>query len=82
MVFDIGISGPIAGFFPAVFFSLYGLYQSEIVNMKDVELGLSLGEPLIFKAMVYWVLGPFPRVGMSCYILLLMRGGLASLLPH
>lgn len=61
MVFDIGISGPIAGFFPAVFFSLYGLYQSEIVNMKDVELGLSLGEPLIFKAMVYWVLGPLPE---------------------
>ena len=34
---SISISGPIVAF--PRFFSLYGLYQSEIVNMKDVELG-------------------------------------------
>lgn len=52
-LFDIAITGPIAGLLPALVFSFYGLSKSTIISVADTGNNLSLGEPLIFKAMVY-----------------------------
>ncbi len=60
-LFDIAISGPIAGLFPAVLFSLIGLHYSEVFKVDEQAAGLSLGEPLIFKAMVYLTFGSLPE---------------------
>ena len=60
-IFDIAISGPIAGFFPALAFSVYGLMQSTIIEVTEASSRLSLGEPLIFKFMVYLIFGEMPE---------------------
>ena len=52
-LFDIAITGPIAGLLPALVFSFYGLSKSTIISVAETGSNLSLGEPLIFKAMVY-----------------------------
>ena len=52
-LFDIAITGPIAGLLPALVFSFYGLSKSTIISVAETSSNLSLGEPLIFKAMVY-----------------------------
>lgn len=63
-LFDIGISGPIAGLIPAIIFSVIGLQMSTIGPMPTPgEAGISLGEPLIFKLLAYLVLGPVPTGG-------------------
>ena len=56
-LFDIAITGPIAGLLPALFFSYYGLTQSKIISVAEASSNLSLGEPLIFKALVYLQFG-------------------------
>jgi membrane-associated protease RseP (regulator of RpoE activity) len=58
-LFDIGISGPLAGIVPALVFSVVGLHFSQFVP-ADASPGLRLGEPLIFKFLSYVVLGPTP----------------------
>jgi len=60
-LFDIAISGPIGGFLPAIGFSLYGLMQSQVIDVEQTEVGLSLGEPIVFKAMVWSVFGVLPE---------------------
>lgn len=60
-LFDIAITGPIAGLIPAIFFSFYGLTQSQLFTIGEATVGTSLGEPLIFKAMVYLVFGALPE---------------------
>lgn len=63
-LFDIGISGPIAGLIPAIIFSVIGLQMSTIGPMPTPgSAGISLGEPLIFKLLAYLVLGPVPAGG-------------------
>jgi membrane-associated protease RseP (regulator of RpoE activity) len=59
-LFDIGITGPLAGLVPALMFSIVGLSWSEIVPTPGHGMGLTLGEPLIFKILAYFVLGPNP----------------------
>lgn len=59
-LFDIGIAGPIAGFVVAVPALLIGLYLSRIVPLPDDFTGVSLGEPLLFRAASWLVLGPVP----------------------
>ena len=48
-LFDIGISGPLAGIVPAFLFSVLGLHFSQFVPADAHAAGLRLGEPLIFK---------------------------------
>ena len=59
-LFDIAVSGPLAGLVPALLFSIVGLYWSQVVEISDVRFGMTLGEPLLFKLLTYLTLGPLP----------------------
>jgi membrane-associated protease RseP (regulator of RpoE activity) len=57
-LFDIGISGPIAGLLLAVPAVVVGLQYS---NVKPILPGVwRFGEPLLFQWLTYWVKGPLP----------------------
>ena len=54
-LFDIGISGPLAGLVPTLIFCVVGLSWSEIVPGRDV-----FGDPILFRAIAEWLKGPIP----------------------
>ena len=58
-LFDIGISGPLAGLVPTLIFCVLGLYWSEV---RPMPLGVReyLGEPLLFKFMIHHLIGSLP----------------------
>lgn len=58
-LFDIAITGPLAGLVPAIVFSVIGLSLSKVGPISDDSL--MLGEPLIFKLLAYWIVGPLPE---------------------
>ena len=58
-LFDIGIAGPIAGFVALLPFLVVGLMMSEV--SPKPEVALSLGEPLLFKAVAKLIIGPLPE---------------------
>lgn len=60
-LFDIGISGPLAGLVPALIFTVVGLFRSEIQPIPEDQLALYFGEPLLFQALSYLILGPVPE---------------------
>lgn len=57
-IFDIGISGPLAGLVPALVFSIVGLQWSEVIVVNERLAGTQLGEPLLFKAISSLIFGP------------------------
>lgn len=57
-LFDIAVTGPLAGLVPALLFSIIGLYLSQAVTLGNQRFGLMLGEPLLFKALAYMTHGP------------------------
>lgn len=59
-LFDIGLTGPLAGLAPALLFSLIGLHWSDVVPTSAHAFGVTLGEPIIFKLMAYLTFGPLP----------------------
>jgi membrane-associated protease RseP (regulator of RpoE activity) len=60
-LFDIGISGPLAGLVPTLFFCVVGILQSHFGDPPSAERHLmSLGEPLLFRLLSIWLLGPTP----------------------
>ena len=56
-LFDIAITGPLAGLVPALLFCVLGLQWSEVVVIADKQMGLMLGEPLLIKLLVYLTFG-------------------------
>ena len=60
-LFDIAITGPVAGLVPALLFSVLGLQWSQVVETADQGFGLKLGEPLLFKLLAYLTFGPLPE---------------------
>jgi membrane-associated protease RseP (regulator of RpoE activity) len=61
-LFDIGIAGPLAGFFVLVPALFIGLSLSSIVPEPTSSEGLiSLGEPLLFKAGTWLMFGALPE---------------------
>jgi membrane-associated protease RseP (regulator of RpoE activity) len=60
-IFDIAITGPLAGLVPAVLFSIIGLHMSHVVTLEEVQRGLIIGEPLLFKALGHLVFGTLPE---------------------
>ena len=62
-LFDIGISGPLAGLVPALICCVVGLQQSSIIDIPapgTAEAGMELGEPLLFRFLAWLVHGPLP----------------------
>ncbi|MCX6552609.1 MAG: site-2 protease family protein [Acidobacteria bacterium] len=59
-LFDIGVAGPFAGFAVAVPALFIGLMLSRVVEVPADFVGMSLGEPLLFKAAAWMVWGSLP----------------------
>jgi membrane-associated protease RseP (regulator of RpoE activity) len=59
-LFDIGISGPLAGLVPALFCCVVGLHLST-VGVLVPGRGHQLGEPLLFQFLASWFFGPLPE---------------------
>ena len=61
-IFDIGISGPLAGLVPTFLFLLLGLYWSQWVPAPTREQGeqLVLGEPLLIQYLIHFLKEPIP----------------------
>ena len=57
-LFDIAITGPIAGLVPAVVLTVVGLKLSRVVSLEGIRGIPILGEPLLFKLLAYWIYGP------------------------
>lgn len=57
-LFDIAVTGPLAGLVPALLFSIVGLHASQVVAGGDEQFGMTLGEPLLFKVLVHLIHGP------------------------
>lgn len=64
---DVGIAGPIAGFVVAVAALVLSMGYSRFVVLQDLQGGLMLGEPLIFK-IVAFLTGMRPPEGMDVYM--------------
>ncbi len=60
-LFDIGITGPLAGLVPTLIFCVVGLGYSEFKTPEEAGPVLPLGEPLLFELVSYYVLGPAPE---------------------
>jgi membrane-associated protease RseP (regulator of RpoE activity) len=58
-LFDIGVSGPLAGFIAALMALVVGLNMSTVVD-RTATHGLQLGEPLLLQFMAWLVVGSVP----------------------
>jgi membrane-associated protease RseP (regulator of RpoE activity) len=56
-LFDIAISGPLAGLVFALPIAAIGITQADIV---PTDVGTIYGDPLILKWLTYWMRGPLP----------------------
>lgn len=64
-LFDIGISGPLAGLVPALAFTIIGLHLSHFgpvppANPNLPPRFLQFGDPLLIKFLIYVIKGPMP----------------------
>jgi len=60
-LFDIGISGPLAGLVPTLVFCALGLHWSRVIAVPEGAGGMFLGEPLLFKFLARAIVGPLPQ---------------------
>jgi membrane-associated protease RseP (regulator of RpoE activity) len=60
-LFDIAVTGPLAGLVPALVFSIVGLERSQVVQMANQPAGIILGEPLLFRLLAYFTFGHLPE---------------------
>ena len=58
-LFDIGITGPLAGLVPTMIFLVVGLQHSSL-GIPSAH-GASYGAPLLFQFLAHWILGPIPK---------------------
>ncbi len=58
---DIGASGPIAGFAVALAVTIYGLYHSEFVSIYSGQIGIVLGDSILFSLLSRLILGAPPE---------------------
>jgi membrane-associated protease RseP (regulator of RpoE activity) len=58
-LFDIGISGPLAGLVPTIIFLVIGLHYSK-VGLPS-RYGDVYGDPLLFQYLAEWIKGPIPK---------------------
>ena len=60
ILFDIGVAGPIAGFVVAVPALFLGLSLSRVLPLPEDFIGLSLGEPPMFRLAAWMIWGTTP----------------------
>jgi membrane-associated protease RseP (regulator of RpoE activity) len=58
-LFDIGITGPLAGMVPAMICSVVGLQMSSVGPIPPGVVS-PLGDPLLFQMLVRWIFGELP----------------------
>ena len=57
-LFDIGITGPLAGLIPTLVFLYYGIQWS---YLGPIQIGaITFGEPQLVQWIIYWMFGPIP----------------------
>jgi membrane-associated protease RseP (regulator of RpoE activity) len=76
-LFDIGISGPLAGLVPTLACVIVGLHYSHVLPRSPNAM--QLGDPLLFKFLSYLVFGPLPE-GHDIYVGRLAMAGWVGLL--
>ena len=59
-LFDIGITGPLAGLIPTLIFCIIGLQLSAPVARHQVDGGVVWGTPLLFNVLAQWFAPPVP----------------------
>ncbi len=59
-LYDIAISGPLAGLLLALPISYWGLSETQYVFFPKNAESISFGDPLIIQCMAEWILGPKP----------------------
>lgn len=59
-LFDIGISGPLAGLVPAIACCIVGLRLSNFVDIRNGLDGPVIGAPLLFRWLIDAIVGPIP----------------------
>lgn len=57
-LFDIGISGPLAGLVPTVVCSVVGLHLSEVSDVANTQVDVAVGAPLFFQLLSLFFFGP------------------------
>lgn len=73
-LFDIGITGPLAGLVPTLVFSIYGLRHSLIWPTINSPALIPLGTPFVFTFLEWFALDPIPT-GYSVYLSPFARAG-------
>lgn len=53
ILFDVGVSGPIAGFIASIPFAIIGIWTTKIVSFIPSENEILLQDPLFFKILIY-----------------------------
>jgi membrane-associated protease RseP (regulator of RpoE activity) len=59
-LFDVGVAGPLAGFFLVVPALIIGIANSHLIPRGSIQGGINFGEPLIFRWMGQLLLGYSP----------------------
>ena len=79
-VFDIGISGPLAGLVPTLIFTVIGVAHAHYQPVLPlVSGGLRFGDPIILQGIAYWIKGPVPD-GMDLVLNPMLFAGWVGLL--
>ena len=60
-LFDIAVTGPVAGLIPALLFSIIGLQWSEVIDLAEAQGESMLGDPIMFRLLAYIFFGPLPE---------------------
>lgn len=58
ILFDVGVSGPIAGFIASIPFAIIGIWTTKIVHFIPSENEIILQDPLFFKILIYLKFNP------------------------
>lgn len=67
MLLDVGAAGPIAGMVVALPVCVWGVLHSPVMPLEEAAFGIRLGEPLLFKAIV-WAVGPAIPAGHDLFL--------------
>ncbi len=76
-LFDIGISGPLAGLVPTIFFCVIGMQRAQVDVVQSGHM--QFGEPLLFQFLAWLRFGPLPE-GYAVYIGPMAMAGWVGLL--